>query len=49
MKIKKYKTQFNKKSKKKGVLSLAGILIGKKPFKTVKIEKIRNYINYSAW
>lgn len=34
---------------KSQVLSLAGILAGQKPKKPVRIEKIRDYIDYSQW
>ena len=34
---------------KSQVLSLAGIFAGQKPKKAVKIEKIRDYIDYSQW
>ena len=37
------------KSLKSQVLSLAGVLKDNKPKKKVKIEKIRDYIDYSQW
>lgn len=34
---------------KSRILSLAGALAGQKPKKKIKIEKIREFIDYSQW
>lgn len=34
---------------KSKILSLAGSLSGKKPKKPIKIDKVREYIDYSLW